>query len=31
MLLEKAVAMQFVKENTNVIAGHVMQWYALGG
>lgn len=29
--LVKAVVMQFVKENTNLIGGHILQWYALGG
>ncbi|MBA0763520.1 hypothetical protein Gotri_012953 [Gossypium trilobum] len=29
--LDKAVVMQFVKEYTNLIGGHILQWYALGG
>ncbi|MBA0736970.1 hypothetical protein Gogos_010456 [Gossypium gossypioides] len=29
--LVKAVVMQFVKEYTNLIGGHILQWYALSG
>ena len=31
MPLAKVVVMQFVLANTNLIGGHVLQWYALRG